>query len=202
MNLTWMISCFFLLLMGYVESVQEVDFGKRLSAFYATVKTIQADFVQEKESLLFDEALVSKGKFYFEKPDRVRWEQSHPSKSYYIFKEDAFIEFDGKTLKQSTATSPQLSVFRDFILKTVDGSILNDPAFSKTFKSEKGKMQIRLVPVDKRIAKRLTAIDLVFDEKSLLLDQLTLSETSQERTQIRFTNQQVNIPIASSLFSK
>lgn len=202
MNLTCIFSCFLLLLTGYVEPVREVDFAKRLSAFYATVKTIQADFVQEKESLLFDEALVSKGKFFFERPDRVRWEQSIPSKSYYIFKQDEFIEFDGKTLKQSKATSPQLTVFRDFILKTVDGSILNDPAFSKTFKSENGKMQIRLVPVDKRLAKRLTTIDLVFDEKSLLLDQLTLAEASQERTQIRFVNQQVNSPIASSLFSK
>ncbi|WP_192348206.1 outer membrane lipoprotein carrier protein LolA [Algoriphagus sp. Y33] len=179
---------------------QDAAFATGLQEHYKTVKSITADFTQRKQSLLFDEPLVSSGLFYYEKPDKIRWEQQDPSATYFILNKDEVIQFDGEAIKKSTGLNMQMSIFRQFILSTVDGSILNDPSFDKSFLGKNGKMSITLVPMDKRMAKRLTKIELVFDEKTLLLDQLKMHENQNDFTEIIFTNQELNTKIPASIF--
>ncbi|MEB2777804.1 outer membrane lipoprotein carrier protein LolA [Algoriphagus sp. D3-2-R+10] len=179
---------------------QDAAFATKLQEHYKTVNFITADFTQRKQSLLFDEPLVSSGLFYYENPDRIRWEQREPSTIYFILTKDEIIQFDGESIKKSTGLNMQMSIFRQFILSTVDGSILNDPSFEKRFQSKNGKMAITLLPVDKRMTKRLTKIELVFDEKTLLLDQLKMFENQDDSTEINFTNQKINTAIPPSIF--
>jgi outer membrane lipoprotein-sorting protein len=156
--------------------------------------------MQRKQSLLFDEPLVSKGLFYYENPNKIRWEQLTPSANYFILNKEEVIQFDGKSVKKSAGLNMQMSIFRQFIVSTVDGSILNDPSFEKSFQSKNGKMHISLVPLDKRMAKRLVKIELTFDEKTLLLDQLKMYESREDFTEISFTNQKINTSIPASIF--
>ncbi|MDR7129133.1 outer membrane lipoprotein-sorting protein [Algoriphagus sp. 4150] len=179
---------------------QDAAFAAKLQEHYKTIKSITADFTQRKQSLLFDEPLVSSGLFYYENPDRIRWEQQEPSATYFILNKDEVIQFDGESVKKSKGLSMQMSIFRQFILSTVDGSILNDPSFDKRFLSKNGKMSITLLPMDKRMAKRLAKIELVFDEKDLLLDQLKMYESQEHFTEIIFENQKINTAIPPSIF--
>jgi outer membrane lipoprotein-sorting protein len=179
---------------------RNADFAVKLKEHYKTVKSISAQFTQRKQSLLFDTPLVSEGLFYFQKPDKIRWEQQKPKAEYFVINGDAVIQFDGESVKKSAGLDMQMSVFRQFILGTVDGSILDDASFEKTFLSKNGKMTITLLPTDKRMAKRLQRIELTFDERSLLLDQLKMYESPDEYSDIRFTGQKINAEIPSSIF--
>ena len=179
---------------------QDAFYAKKLQDHYKTVKSISAEFTQRKQSLLFDEPLESKGLFYYENPDKIRWEQLTPSANYFVLNKDEIIQFDGRTVKKSTGLNVQMGIFRQFILSTVDGSILDDPTFEKSFQSKNGKMCITFLPLDKRMAKRLAKIELTFDEKSLLLDQLKMYENQDESTEISFTNQKINPAIPASIF--
>ena len=179
---------------------QDAVFAKKLQEHYSTVKSISADFTQVKKSLLFDEPMLSKGVFYYETPDKIRWEQRSPSANYFVLNKDQVIQFDGEALKKSSGVNMQMSVFRKFILGTVDGTILNDASFDKSFQSKNGKKIITLIPLDKRMAKRLDKIELTFDETSLLLDQLKLYENQDESTEISFNNQKINPAIPASIF--
>ena len=179
---------------------QDAVFAKKLQEHYSTVKSISADFTQVKKSLLFDEPMLSKGVFYYETPDKIRWEQRSPSSNYFVLNKDQVIQFDGEALKKSSGVNMQMSVFRKFILGTVDGTILNDASFDKSFQSKNGKKIITLIPLDKRMAKRLDKIELTFDETSLLLDQLKLYENQDESTEISFNNQKINPAIPASIF--
>ncbi|WP_339864441.1 outer membrane lipoprotein carrier protein LolA [uncultured Algoriphagus sp.] len=184
---------------GFIQD-QDAVFAKKLQDHYKTVNSISADFMQRKQSLLFDEPLVSKGLFYYENPDKIRWEQLTPSANYFILNKEEVIQFDGKSVKKSAGLNMQMSIFRQFIVSTVDGSILNDPSFEKSFQSKNGKMRISLVPLDKRMAKRLVKIELTFDEQTLLLDQLKMYESQEDFTEISFTNQKINTSIPESIF--
>ncbi|WP_057937566.1 LolA family protein [Algoriphagus resistens] len=179
---------------------QDAAFATKLQEYYKTVKSITADFTQHKQSVLFDEPLVSKGLFYYENADKIRWEQQEPSATYFILSKDELIQFDGESIRKSTGLNMQMSMFRQFILSTVDGSILNDPLFDKSFHGKNGKMSITLVPMDKRMAKRLAKIELVFDEKTLLLDELKMFENQNDFTEIIFNNQRINTAIPASIF--
>lgn len=179
---------------------RDADFADQLQAHYKTAKSISAHFVHRKQSLLFDTPLVSEGLFYYENPDKIRWEQQKPSAGYFVINGDEAIQFDGETVKKSSGLNMQMSIFRQFILSTVDGSILDDASFEKTFLSKGGKMIITLLPTDKRMAKRLQRIELTFDERTLLLDQLKMYESQTEFSDIKFTDQKVNAKIPSSIF--
>lgn len=178
----------------------EENFEAKLVAYYQTVETIQADFVQKKESGLLQEALVTKGKFYYSAPDRIRWEQTSPANTYLILSGNSVTQFDGKTVKKSNGGGIQLNVFREFILKTADGSILQDSKFTRTYEDLGKKVRVNLVPVDKQMAKRLAKISLLFDAQTLVLDELVLMENAQELTQITFTSQKINGSLSEALF--
>lgn len=178
----------------------DAAFVEKLQDHYKTVNSITANFTQRKQSALFDKPLMSKGLFYYQSPDKIRWEQRQPTATYLVINNNEIIQFDGESVKKSTGLTMQMSIFRQFIVGTVDGSILNDEAFKKSFSSKNGKMCITLVPVDKRMAKRLHKIELMFDEKTLLLDQLKMFENSADFTEINFTEQQLNTTIPSSIF--
>ena len=179
---------------------RNADFVVRLKEHYNTVKSISAQFTQRKQSLLFNTPLVSEGLFYFQNPDKIRWEQQKPNAEYFVINGDEVIQFDGESVRKSSGLNMQMSVFRQFIMGTVDGSILDDASFEKTFLSKNGKMIITLLPMDKRMAKRLQRIELTFDERSLLLEQLKMFESPDEYSDIRFISQKVNAVIPSSIF--
>tara|TARA_R110002020_G_scaffold125370_8_gene282571 strand:- start:195 stop:800 length:606 start_codon:yes stop_codon:yes gene_type:complete len=193
------IAVLFLSVIGFSQD-QDVVFAKKLQEHYSTVKSISADFTQVKKSLLFDEPMLSKGVFYYETPDKIRWEQRSPSANYFVLNKDQIIQFDGEAIKKSSGVNMQMSVFRKFILSTVDGTILNDASFDKSFQSKNGKKTITLIPLDKRMAKRLEKIELTFDENSLLLDKLKMYENQEESTEISFYNQKINPVIPPSIF--
>lgn len=50
----------------------------RIERATSSVKTIACDFLEEKHMAMLEEVLFSKGRFYFEKPDRLRWELIEP----------------------------------------------------------------------------------------------------------------------------
>ena len=179
---------------------RNADFVVKLKEHYNTVKSISAQFTQRKQSLLFDAPLVSEGLFYFQKPDKIRWEQQKPRAGYFVINGEEVTQYDGESVRKSSGLNMQMSVFRQFIMGTVDGSILDDASFEKTFLSKNGKMIITLLPMDKRMAKRLQRIELTFDERSLLLEQLKMFESPDEYSDIRFISQKVNAVIPSSIF--
>ncbi len=57
------------------EAVKNVSsFQQALSANNAAIKTISSDFVQTKSLALLSDKIKSKGKFFFQKEDKVRIE--------------------------------------------------------------------------------------------------------------------------------
>ena len=52
------------------------------------VRTLEAEFVQFKESALLLEAVESTGVFLFRAPDLVRWNYSQPDSMVVLFAED------------------------------------------------------------------------------------------------------------------
>jgi len=177
------------------------DFIRDLQEYYTKVSTIQAEFHQQKVSALFTETLVCRGLFLYSRPDKVRWEQKSPTPNYFILNGNTFIQFDGKEVSKSANGNAQSAMLKKFILGTIDGSLLQDKSFTKTLKDEGASMLVQLVPNDKRMKKRVQMISLQFNKKSKLLQELKIVESEIEYTQITFTKQLVNKPIATEKFN-
>ena len=190
-----------ILLFGFTSEQSQVDFELRLKEYYKSVSSLSADFKQQKKTILFNELLESNGKFYFTKPDLIRWEQSEPSPNYFALNGEKVIQFDGSNKTTSTKTNMQISMFKKFILKTIDGSILSDPAFSKKNEKDGPIRRIVLTPKQKQLKKRISNIVLEFNDNSLLLEKLAMIESEFEATEITFENQKVNEKLPLNLFN-
>lgn len=179
---------------------QDEDFIGRLKEYSGSLKTVSADFKQQKFTALMDNPLESKGIFYFEAPDKIRWEQKNPGSTYFILNGNQVIQFDGIRKSTSDKMSIQMNLFREFLVSTIDGSLLDDPAFSKTIEKKSGLQKITLKPIDKRIQKRIQQIEMDFEEKSLQLQKLKLVENHDEYMVIDFSNQVINSKLPVNAF--
>jgi outer membrane lipoprotein carrier protein len=60
---------------------------RNLEAAFAKLRSLSADFAQEHASAVIATPLRESGKFYFQKPDRMRWEYDEPEPQVFVYKD-------------------------------------------------------------------------------------------------------------------
>jgi outer membrane lipoprotein-sorting protein len=60
----------------------------RLQQLSAGSETLASDFTQEKYLAVFQDKMVSSGRFYFKKPDALRWELTRPVATGFVLQGD------------------------------------------------------------------------------------------------------------------
>lgn len=187
----------FILIFAVVLVLQAQDqrtdeFLDRLQAFGAKTESIVSDFDQEQEFDFLDETMKASGRFYFMKPGIMKWEQNEPEAYAFVIKsEEAYKIQDGQK-KKIPLNSPQIVGFKSFLLKTMDGSILESDEFSSEVSFGDRQVIITLNPEKKAVQRMFERVVLKFDEQSLLLQELIFFETETDFRHIRFSNHQLN----------
>ena len=59
--------------------VSEGDVFSRISLSVKKVQTMSSAFEQERHTAMLKDAMISRGRFFFAKPDKIRWETIDPS---------------------------------------------------------------------------------------------------------------------------
>ena len=190
-------------LLGYYPNQQATagDFLQRLQQNQEAVKSLSANFVQVKKNPLFTEDQQAKGKFYYVKPDKIRWEEVSPINKHIIINGDKLIQFDGASTTVTTTNGMQAGALKSFILKTVDGSIFNDKSFATEMTQSGNTILLLLTPKNKRAARHLLNVEMHFDVNSLFLEKLILRESETITTEITYSNQQRDLQLPDQLFS-
>lgn len=177
------------------------DFLQRMELANDTIQSLESDFIQERTLSIMEDALISKGKFYYKKPGLMKWDQVSPNPYYFILKGNKVLRFDGKKVKEIPANSPQVSHFKDFIMGTVDGSLFTSDLFESKFTREKNSnVKIVLTPLNKSMKNRISNLALVFDYDKMILLNLVIFEANGDQTKILFSNQKLNTITNNSVF--
>lgn len=163
--------------------------------------TISCDFKQEKISTLVSEKAVSTGKMYFQKTHNLRWEYTTPTKTTLIVNNENIVLKN--ELGQTVNSNPRmLKELTNIIIGTIDGSGLND---NKNFTSEmtinNNTINIKLTPINKRLANFYSFILLNVDKETKLANSITMKETNGDSTTIYFSNHKINQQLDSKLFN-
>jgi len=178
----------------------EDEFLKKFNEANQKMTSIQSDFTQKHVMQIMEEPIISTGKFYYRKPDLMKWDQLTPSPYYFIVTGDKVIKFDGKKRKELSVNNPQVSYFKNFIMSTVDGSIFQSKQFETLYTTKGDNYHVLLTPKDKNTRKRIEKIILTFDNSTMALTELVIKETGGDKMIITFTNQQFNIIEDNSIF--
>ena len=164
------------------------------------VNSISAEFVQEKHLPILARPLVSKGVFYFSKPDSLRWEYRTPVRSILLMHGGTLRRYrqSGDGLKEDAGAGMQAMQFvMAEITHWFGGRFEQSRMFAARL--EKGR-KIVLSPKEKSFARVIQRIELLLSEQPGIIDSVTIYESSDSFTRLYFKKARLNEALPESLF--
>jgi outer membrane lipoprotein-sorting protein len=167
------------------------------------VKTLSSDFVQEKHLSMFKTVLTSKGRFYFSKPDLLRWELTTPVASGFVLKGEK-----GRRWHERTGRTESFQISQDPVMKLVSDQLFAwARADFQWLKKEyrisvlsESPVALRLEPRSAATAGFLHHLLITFSPDGRYVRSVELHEKDGDYTRIKFVNAAVNKPLQADLF--
>ncbi len=168
-----------------------------------SVRTLSSDFVQEKYLGMFKTVLSSKGRFYFSKPDLLRWELTSPVASGFVLK-----GAQGRRWHERTGRTESFQISQEPIMKLVSDQLFawakaDFQWLNKEYKIsvlDESPVTLRLEPRSAATAGFLHHLLITFSADSKYVRSVELHEKDGDFTRIRFVNTLVNKPLQGDLF--
>lgn len=163
-------------------------------------KTIIASFTQEKFMSFMKEPQLSEGIFYYEKANKMRWEQNLPTNYVMLINEETVRIKDNGKEKNMKGANKMMSKINTLMLGLVNGDIIEDNSFTTTYFVSDAYYIVQLIPKQKRLQSIFNTIELSFSKTTTRLKVLTFYESAEDKSVIKFFDEKFNQPIQSSIF--
>lgn len=170
----------------------------------SSMKTLRADFIQERRMAAFIDTLTAKGTCYFMAPGKIRWELREPYRSALVFSEGKVAKFlyeddrlrklnpVGKGVMKQVLQMIALWLHGDFegTKEFFDLQVLRGPVFI-----------LRLEPRHKQMAEMIREIELTMDADSKHIKKVTIRENRGDQIIITFVHEELNVDLDEALFA-
>lgn len=177
------------------------EFKKGMKEASAGTTSIESDFEQVKHLSFLEEDVLSKGAFYFQRENKLRWEYSEPFFYLIIFNHDTVvIQDDRKTNVYDAASGQMFRQINNIMLSLVNGTILESRDFTFEYYENAMYYQLALTPLDENMKDFLSEILLSLDRENFSAEELYMMEPSGDYTHIRFINKKLNEEIPDHTF--
>ncbi len=176
---------------------------ERVKQEQSTMRSLEARFVQLKESEMFVQPVEARGVFSFLAPDRVRWEFTSPNPMTVLIDDETMTtwyrdlgradvmnvgRYSGRVLKYLGASGSLQTLFEYFDVRTTFPKDANEP------------YHLTLEPRYPRIAKHIEQIDVWIDRTRFVPVRLRYAEPGGDVTEYRFSDLKVNAAIPPERF--
>ena len=164
--------------------------------------TLVATFEQETSTEMLVEAEKSKGTFYYEAPDKVRWQYDAPTPKVIVINGDELVTWYQDLHR---AEKVQVGRYSDAVFKYLGASgsletLMDYFSLRVDFPKGSGPYKIDLVPRYKRVEKRLRDMSVAIDGKLFVPVELSYTEPNGDSTHYEFSDFKVNQPIPATHF--
>lgn len=190
------------------EPVPAEDLPDLIQQRYESLKTFQADFVQELTNVASGEVETREGRIWFKQPSQVRWETSVPEKELLVVGPEYawdYIEDEELALKYSVVTlldsktilrfiSGQANIKEDFVVKTEWQG-----ADEVRERWGKGFTVLQLVPKEAEPGMVLAFIGVEPDTG--LLRQVMIVDFYGNGNELRLSNVEMGVELAEDMFT-
>lgn len=175
---------------------------QRVSQVQASLKTLSADFVQRRTSRLLAEPSVSRGKFYFQAPDSVRWDYTSPRPMTVLLAGGVAITYRPleKRAERIEVGRAQRRVFRFLSAAEPLDKLMGYFTFTFRDPGPSGNYTLLLKPTAHQIKKRLQSVEIEIDRHSLLPVRVAYAEPDGDSTEYSFSAIEMNKPQSAGLF--
>lgn len=187
---------------GYKSVADPARFSEVFTTTAKSTYTIKSDFVQEKELGLLSEKIISKGKFWFKKENRVRMEYQEPFQYLMIINQNSIYMKDGqKENKVSTKSNRLFQQVNRIMVDCIQGTVLNNAAYKIKLFENNQIFLIELSPSAKGLREIFKNINIFVAKKDYSVTKLELHEQSGDKTIITYLNKELNTTLPDALFT-
>ena len=169
-------------------------FESRLKATSEQLTSIESDFVQVKHLDMFDEDVISKGKFYYVKDNKISLDYSQPM-SYLIVINGGKLKIvaDGKKSIMQLSTNKMMNQMQDMITACMVGDLsrMND-SYSLEYQENDNQYIISITPRSRQVKDYVSAIEIRLSKADMSVDQLRMYENEADYTDYKFSNKRFN----------
>jgi len=190
-----------LLILTWLSSFPAVeDIALKVERKLRSVQSIQSNFNQIYYSSSVSTPLIEKGKFYFKKPDLMKWEYKDPEEKIFLYKEGVFLLYipEDKELFRSSSSKEQ---YESEILSLLSGrkGLKDDYLIEPSpFPSENKKApQLKLTP---REEGEYTHILLEIDEKTWLIRRAIFFDWAGNKNEFKFFQIKTDVQLPEKVF--
>ncbi|TDN89426.1 outer membrane lipoprotein carrier protein [Salegentibacter sp. 24] len=165
------------------------------------LETLETDFIQIKQIEMMKEESVSRGKLYYQNPEKLKWEYTEPLEYIILYLEgDLHINDSGDKIVRNTSSNKLFDKIAKLITGSVNGKLLqNNQDFEISYTQENNLISALIVPKDKSLKAIFSEIYLLYNESNIV-EKVSLKEESGDATIIEFSNIKINQNIPDTIF--
>ena len=172
----------------------------KIEARLRSIRSLQSDYEHLYYSMNTSEPLREKGKLYFQRPDRMRWDSREPEEQTFLSKDGTY-SFYVPGEKQLIRSRGSKDRFESEILALFSGSMVFQDSYlieAGSFPTDgAGAVQLKLTP---RKEGEFTYILLETDPKSRLIRKAIFFDWAGNKQEFRFSRIKVDPRFPPDLF--
>lgn len=181
----------------------EGDVFLRINQSVIKVRTMSSAFQQERHAAMLKDAMISRGRFFFAKPDKIRWETIDPIPAGFSVNGQEAKRWQGTSdapEKFALSEAPFLQVLIQQIIAwtSADFTSLKERYDLKVI--SEAPVTIGLVPLLAGEKDYVNQVTLVFSPDLAYVTSVKILENKGDEIIIRFFNAVINEPIADERF--
>jgi len=193
----WHLAAVVVILVCFVQSLA----GQAAEGDALRLRSIQAEFIQEKHLKILARPIISTGTFAFQAPQSLRWEYRTAIPSILLMYDGKVVKYvqrDGQFVEDKGMGFGSMQVVLVQISNWLEGRFNDNDMFTVEFPNER---TVLLTPKEPAIAGLISRIELKLAEQKGLLDNVTIFEGPDSFTRMTFQNRVLNKELPSSLFT-
>ena len=187
---------------AYSQNMSEAQIRTKINQAASQLQTLQCYFVQTKHLKMLNDKLVSHGKMYYKKSDKLRWEYTTPYHYIFILNGSRVLLKNEK--RNDIIDVNQNKVFKEIarlMMNSVVGKSLSDSRdFSSKISSSNSELIATLTPMRKDLKQMFKQISLYFSQSTSLVYKVILVEKNGDKTVIELKNAKKNEPVNTNVF--
>ncbi len=186
-----------------IEGQELATLLKRLAKEFGQVRTLQAEFVQEKHLSLFKDVAETRGVFLFQQPRSVRFEIRQPFRSIVLAdgKHAAkYEQVEGNWRRLDIQEAEVLLIVMNQISSWILGEFGKNTDLYDIRATQDGCISVILLPRPKAMSKIISEIDLQLDETSTRFKSIVVREPQGDYSIMKFVSEVRNAALDKNLF--
>jgi outer membrane lipoprotein carrier protein len=175
----------------------------QISGATSKLTSMQCDFVQTKTVKMLNEKLVSKGRMYYQQPNRLRWEYMTPYTYTFVFNgQKVSLKKNNRNDVIDVNQNKMFKEIASIMMNSVIGTSLTDrKSFKTTVKDTPAEWVATLVPQSKELKQMFTSIVLHFNKEKSVVVKVEMFEKNGDTTVIALNNIIKNQKIDAKIFT-